>query len=119
MQVAVLGASAKPSRYSYLAVQRLRALGHEPIGISPSNPSIAGVTVVSRLSELPKGVHTLTMYVSPEQSEKLSSEILTYGFVRVIFNPGSENPQLMEQLRERGVEVVEGCTLVMLSAGSF
>ena len=119
MRVAVLGASAKPSRYSYLAVQRLLSKGHEPIGVSPSKPKLDGVRVVGTLEELPADVHTLTMYVGPARSNGLSDAIVHQGFKRVIFNPGSENAALMRKLREAGVEVVEGCTLVMLSAGSF
>jgi hypothetical protein len=38
---------------------------------------------------------------------------------RVIFNPGTENPALMQQLAADGMEVEEACTLVMLHTGQF
>jgi predicted CoA-binding protein len=119
MNVAVLGASSNPQRYAYKAARRLLDNGHHPIGVNPQKPIIDGVEVVARLRDLPKDVHTLTMYVGKERSSTLADEILGQGFKRVIFNPGSENPELMERLRKAGTTVVEGCTLVMLSTGSF
>lgn len=119
MRVAVLGASVNPTRYSYLAIERLRAKGHEPIGVSPGKARLPDLPWVAQLSELPSDIHTLTMYVGPDRSRDLGPEILKCGFQRVIFNPGTENADLMEQLRRAGIEVVEGCTLVMLAAGSF
>jgi hypothetical protein len=38
---------------------------------------------------------------------------------RVIFNPGTENPALFKLLRESGIEVEVGCTLVMLSTNQY
>jgi hypothetical protein len=34
-------------------------------------------------------------------------------------NPGAENSDLAVKAGERGIEVVEGCTLVMLRSGHF
>jgi hypothetical protein len=34
-------------------------------------------------------------------------------------NPGAENPALAEKAEQAGIEVVEGCTLVMLRTGQF
>ncbi|MCB0835104.1 MAG: CoA-binding protein, partial [Bacteroidetes bacterium] len=36
-----------------------------------------------------------------------------------IFNPGSENKELADILRDHNIEVVEACTLVMLSTGQY
>ncbi|MGC4063196.1 MAG: CoA-binding protein [Polyangiaceae bacterium] len=119
MNVAVLGASSNPQRYAYKAAKRLLEKGHRPIGVNPQKPVIEGVEVVARLGDLPTDVHTLTMYVGKDRSTTLANEILEQGFKRVIFNPGSENPELMERLRKAGASVVEGCTLVMLSTGTF
>lgn len=75
--------------------------------------------MVAEVPQLPAGVHTLTVYVSPEKSAALTDDVTGYGFARVIFNPGAENPELAQRLRNTGVEVVEACTLVMLSTGEF
>lgn len=119
MKVAILGASSKPDRYANLAQVKLLAHGHAVIGINPGLPDLGGVQVVRSIVDLPPEVDTLTVYVGPERSSDLSEEILSYGFRRVIFNPGAENPELAAALRESGVEPLEACTLVMLSTGQF
>lgn len=119
LTVAVLGATSKPTRYAHRAVQALRARGHAPIGVNPALPDLGDVPVVRTVGELPPGVDTLTMYVGPARSAELSGEILSYGFRRVIFNPGAENPALAISLEQRGVKVEVACTLVMLAMGEF
>ncbi len=118
MKVAVLGASANPERYAFKAVKSLLAKGHEPFGVSPQLPKLE-VPVVSSVRELPPGIHTLTLYVGPARSAEMQEELLGYPFQRVIMNPGAENAGLAAALRAKGVEVVEACTLVMLSTGQF
>lgn len=119
MLVALLGLSADPNRYASLAAHRLMATGHRVVGINPRLPIVSGVDFVAEISQLPPGVHTLSVYVRPARSSGLAEALLKYGFSRVIFNPGSENSDLAAKLLERGVEVVEACTLVMLSTRIF
>jgi predicted CoA-binding protein len=119
MRVAVLGASSNPERTAFLAVQRLRGQGHEVVGVNPRRPDLGGVPLVATLAELPPDVDTLTVYVAPARTAGLIDEIVERGIRRVIFNPGSENPVVAQALRERGVEVLEACTLVMLATGRF
>jgi hypothetical protein len=38
---------------------------------------------------------------------------------RIIFNPGTENEELIRQAKQNGIEPVIGCTLVMLSVGTY
>lgn len=119
MQVAILGASSNPNRYAYLAAQRLLKAQHRVFGINPQLPLVPGVEIVGELSQLPAGIHTLTVYVSAPKSSPMADAIRSYGFARVIFNPGSENPVLAASLETAGVQVIEACTLVMLSTGEF
>lgn len=119
MKVAVLGASPKEDRYANKVMLRLSEKGHEAIGINPAAPAIAGFQVVKELADLPADVHTLTMYVGPERSTPLGDAILAGKFQRVVFNPGTENPDLEARLSAAGVEVLQACSLVMLSTGQW
>ena len=120
--VAVLGASSDPERYSYKALELLAQYGHTPIPIHPSESSILGYKVVAHLGSLiqqgPK-VDTLTIYVNPKISTHLKLEILKLKPRRVIFNPGTENPDLEQELINAGIEVQESCTLVLLKTHQF
>ncbi|MBX2988362.1 MAG: CoA-binding protein [Bdellovibrionaceae bacterium] len=118
-KVAILGASKDPSRYAYKAFQMLREYGHEPLPVTPKFDQLEGVPAVARLSDLKTPIDTLTMYVGPAISSKLLDEVLALKPGRVIFNPGSENPELIAALEKAGIPVVEGCTLVMLRTRQF
>ena len=117
-QVVILGASDKPERYSNMAFHLLKKYGHTPILVSPNLKELDGMHVHKNLSEV-QASDTLTVYISPATSSLLMDEILNFPAKRVIFNPGSENIDLMNKLREQGKEVVEGCTLVMLRTNQF
>ncbi len=117
--VAVLGASQKPERYSNRAMKMLTSHGFHPIPVNPAGLVIEGIESKRTLAEISERVDTLTMYIGPEISANEHDRIIALAPRRVIFNPGSENPELMQKLRSAGIEVVEGCTLVMLGVGAF
>lgn len=117
--VAILGASDNPSRFAYKAHKLLRQHGHSTFLVSPKLKELDGQRAFVSLDEVTTPIDTLTMYVGPDTSNKLRSEIVALKAKRVIFNPGSENPELARALEALGVEVVEDCTLVMLNAGRF
>jgi predicted CoA-binding protein len=117
--VAVLGASPKPERYSNQAIRLLANFDYRPIPVNPACDEIEGLTCFPRLSAIEGPVHTITLYLSPARSTPLIAEILAAGPQRIIMNPGAENEELAAAASGAGIEVVEGCTLVMLRAGLF
>lgn len=119
MNVAILGASNKPERYSYQAVVLLAEKGHTVFPVHPAIAEIDGHPTFKRLADIPTPVHTLTMYVSPAHSTVMADEIIAAKPYRVLFNPGTENPVLEEKLSVAGIAVVHACTLVLLRTGQF
>jgi predicted CoA-binding protein len=120
MKVLVLGASSKPERYAFVAAQRLRAAGHLCYLLGARAGAVRDMQI---RTEWPSAdafePETLTLYLGPDAQKAFWEQILACGCSRVIFNPGTENPALEQQLTQRGAEVVRGCTLVMLSTGTF
>ncbi len=119
MRVAVLGASPKSDRYANIALHRLRDAGHDAVGVNPALPDLGGFSCVATIADLPAGIDTATVYLGKSRSDELADQILSYGFRRAVFNPGAENPELERKLSDSGVEVLEACTLVMLSTRQF
>ena len=117
--VAVLGASPKPDRYAYQALQLLREYGHRPLPINPACDKILGEKCFPRLSDAPGPIDTVTLYLSASRSNPLIDEIIGAKPRRIIMNPGAENSALAAKAEEAGIEIVEGCTLVMLRTGQF
>jgi predicted CoA-binding protein len=119
MNVAVVGASNKPERYSYQAVKMLVGHGHRPLPVHPSLVQVDDIPVHKSLAALPEPVHTVSLYLSAKNQGGLLDGVLASGAVRVIFNPGTENPDLEDALRASGVEALRACTLVLLRTGQF
>ena len=114
----VLGATPNPERYAYLATMRLAQHGHEVIPVGIRKGAIDGHEIVEGKPE-EKGVDTVTLYLGPDRQPEYYDYILSLQPKRIIFNLGTENPELAQLANERGIETVEGCTLVMLSIGSY
>ena len=117
--VAVLGASPKEERYSFKAVRLLKENGYLPIPVHPAGHTVDEITGVKSLEEIADQVDTLTVYVNEKISTGQFDAILKLAPRRVVFNPGAENDELAEKLREHGIEIVKACTLVMLRTGQF
>jgi len=114
----VLGASANPARYSYLAVQRLRAHQHPVVAIGRRTGQVADVEVTKeKLQEI--DVDTVTLYLNPKNQVEYYDYILNLHPKRIIFNPGTENDELIEKARANNIKPVIACTLVMLSTGQY
>ena len=114
----VVGASPEPSRYSHMATLRLVGAGHPVVLLGKRAGSIAGLPILREL-EPSTAIHTITLYVAPAHQDDLIEDLLALRPARIIFNPGTENPRFEAEARKRGIEVVEGCTLVMLASGQF
>jgi len=116
MKVAILGASAKPDRYSHRAQKLLMEHGHEVFPVGPRGDEILGV---AGWQEIPAGVDTVTIYVREERFLPVLDQLLAASPRRVIFNPGTESEVAMARLAEAGIAAEEACTLVLLNTGSF
>ena len=119
MNVAVVGASDHPDRYSYMAVMLLKEKGHEVFPIHPKLKEVQGITVYPSVKDIPAPVDTVSLYISEELSNKIAEDLLKLSPRRIIFNPGAENASLEATAREKGIETLEACTLVMLKTGQF
>jgi len=119
MNVVILGASDKPDRYSYRAQVMLAEAGHRVFPVRPAGGEILGVEVYSGLAEIDEPIDTVTVYVNPQRLEPVVAEIIQLAPRRVILNPGTESENAAEQIREAGIEVEEGCTLVLLNGDMF
>lgn len=119
MNVAILGASNKPERYSHQAVVLLAEKGHAVFPVHPALAEIDGHPVYKRLADIPEPLDTVTMYVGPALSMGMADELLAAKPRRILFNPGTENPELEEKLAAAGIQILRACTLVLLRTGQF
>lgn len=114
----VLGASDNPMRYSYLAINALTKRDHPTVAVGRKATTVAGIQVLTTNAPF-ADVDTVTLYLNPTNQKPYYEYIIGLQPKRVIFNPGTENPELYALLRENGIEIEVACTLVMLSTGQY
>lgn len=114
----VIGASTKTERYSNIAVTDLRARGYETVALGLRKGKIADVEITTEQVKY-DDIHTVTVYVGADRLGPSEDYLLSLKPERIIFNPGAENPAFAKRVKEAGIEVIQACTLVMLSTGQF
>jgi predicted CoA-binding protein len=113
----VIGASENPERYSYKAVQMLRAHEHDVIAFGRKEGIIADMVITKQLPQ--KGIETVTLYINAEAQKEYYDYLIALHPKRIIFNPGTENEELYDLLKANDIKPLEACTLVMLSTGQY
>jgi uncharacterized protein len=114
----VLGATPNPDRYAYQATKKLKIYGHEVIPMGIRKGEIEGIKIENDTPQY-TGVDTVTLYLNPDLQKPYYDYIFSLKPERIIFNPGTENFELVRMAKERGIETEIGCTLVMLSIGNY
>ncbi len=114
----VLGASANPRRYSFLAVNKLRENDHPVVAIGKNKVRVADVDVETEKKNY-HDIDTVTLYLNPQNQKEYYDYILSLHPKRIIFNPGAENNELADLAKANGIDTLEACSLVLLSTHQF
>ena len=113
----VLGATTNPSRYAYKAIEKLKEKKITVYAVGIKQGSVFGVEIKREFPNV--DIDTVTLYVGKERQEEYISKIIALKPSRIIFNPGTENESFFKLAKSEGIEVVEACTLVLLSIGNY
>lgn len=115
----VIGASENPDRYSYKAIKALLANNRPVKAFGLRKGEVDGVTFETEENPIPN-IDTITLYVGPRNQPNLYDFMLKdISPKRIIFNPGTENPELYDLARAKGVVCQEACTLVLLATNQY
>lgn len=120
MKVLLLGASLNPERTAYLAALRLQAAGHSLYLLGARPGTLMGLPLHTEWPQPSDFTpHTVTLYLGPAAQPLYRQAILASQAQRVVFNPGTENPDFENALTLAGKEALRACTLVLLASGTF
>lgn len=114
----VMGASTDPGRYSYKAIKMLQRYGHPVVAVGKRADELDGLKIEKEHVEF-DSVDTVTLYLNPMNQRQYYDYIISLQPKRVIFNPGTENPELYTLLQQNNIEIEVACTLVMLSVNQY
>ncbi len=114
----LLGASTKPEKYAYKAIESLVEKGHSVIAIGQNTGEVAGVKIRTKAIPLSK-INTVTLYLNPARQREYYNYIIETKPKRVIFNPGTENPEFYQLLELNKIKYEIACTLVLLATNQY
>lgn len=114
----VIGASPNFERYSYKATVSLQHHGHTVYPVGLRSGKINALDIITD-KPLIKAVDTVTLYVGPQNQAAWQDYIFSLKPKRIIFNPGTENPEFEKAAKSKGIDCIEACTLVMLSIDNY
>ena len=114
----VIGSSLNESRYSNIAIHKLKANNHFVEAIGLTKGTIADVIVNTEMVMF-ENIYTITLYLSPLNQKKFYNYVVNLKPSRVIFNPGTENKELENILEQNGIKTEIACTLVLLSTNQY
>ncbi len=120
MKTVIVGATPNPSRYAYMAADMLTEYEHEivPVGIKRGELFGKEILNIRALPEI-NDVDTITLYIGPQHQPEWYKYLIDLKPRRIIFNPGTENPEFEKLAIANNIEPVEACTLVMLRTGQY
>ena len=114
----VLGASTKPDRYAFKAINKLVEKGHTVLAIGQNTGEVAGVKIYTKAIPV-KNIDTVTLYLNPTRQREYYNYIIEAQPKRVVFNPGTENPEFYQLLELNNIKSEVACTLVSLATNKY
>jgi predicted CoA-binding protein len=118
MKTLVIGATTNKDRYAYKAIQSLINKSHQVVAIGAKEGMALDVNIETIKFPF-TSVDTVTLYLNPKNQEEYYDYIISLKPRRVIFNPGTENPEFYEILKQNNIEFEVACTLVLLATNQY
>jgi len=114
----VLGASLKPERYSNMAIKKLRAHNISTKAVGLLEGEVVDVKILKGKPDF-KTIETVTLYLNAKRQKDYYNYIIALKPKRMIFNPGTENLEFREMLRQNNIDFETACTLTLLATNQF
>ena len=112
--VAIVGASADPSKYSNKSVRAHLARGYEVFPVNPREEKIEGLKVYRSVVDIPVLLDRISVYLPPAVGIKLLEEFARKGAKEIFLNPGSESDELLKKAESLGLPVIVACSITDL-----
>lgn len=113
--VAILGASADPSKFGYKSVIAHQKKGYQVFPVNPKGGEIAGLPVYKSLTEIPDGRLTrISVYLPPAVVLGVLPAIAERGCDELWLNPGTDSEEVIAAAEKLGLEPITACSIVDL-----
>ncbi|NHZ73446.1 MAG: CoA-binding protein [Nitrospirae bacterium] len=110
--IAVVGASRNRQKFGNKCVRAYQSAGWEVLPVNLHEDGIEGCAVFRTLQDIQVPLDRVSLYLPPARTKALLAEMTEMRGVEVWFNPGSADPQVLEEATRLGIEVRDGCSIV-------
>lgn len=121
MNVAVIGASNDRRKFGNKAVRAYAARGHHVFPVNLTENTIEGLTVYSSMIDIPVALDATLVYLPPEKTILVLSEIARKGTKKLYLNPGSEDAAAVQRATALGLNPILACSIIAIgeSPGNY
>ncbi|HRI89374.1 MAG TPA: CoA-binding protein [Candidatus Hydrogenedentes bacterium] len=110
--IAIIGASADRRKYGNKSVRAFRDGGWDVYPVNAKATEIEGLKSYASIADVPVPLDRVSMYVSPAIGKTLLDDIAAKGTKEFFLNPGSEDAEIIELARAKGLNVINACSIV-------
>lgn len=110
--VAIIGASSDRSKFGNKAVRAYQREGWTVYPVNPRAEQIEGLRSYSSVTEVPRPINRVSMYLPPQVGAKVLDDIAEVQPDEVFFNPGSDDEAVVARARELGLNAIVACSIV-------
>ncbi len=110
--VAVVGASENPAKYGHKAVKAYLQAGWAVVAIHPTAQSVAGALAYPRLTDVPRPIDRVSLYLPPALGVTVLEDIAAVAPAEFFVNPGAESEALLALARALGLEPIQACSII-------
>jgi len=115
----IIGASSNEERYSYKAFYKLKESNHRVYALGFREGMLSDTQIYIDHQATWTDVDTVTLYLGAARQEPYFEYLVKLNPRRVIFNPGTENEEFENRLKEAGIQTEQACTLVLLATNQY
>jgi len=114
----IIGATTKPERAAFRAIGMLVENGHSVLALGQNAGEVAGIKINTKAIPI-KNIDTISLYINPTRQRDYYNYIVEAKPKRVLFNPGTENPEFYQLLELNNIKFEAACTLVLLTLNKY
>lgn len=109
--IAMIGASADPSKPSYGVMEYLMAQGYTVIPVRPGEGEILGMPIVNSLAEIGEPIHMVDVFRKSEAAPEVARQAVAVGAMSLWLQPGCVSDEARDIATHAGLAYAEDlCT---------
>ena len=112
--IAVIGASNNKEKFGNKCVRAYKSKDYIVFPVNPKEQEIEGLKCFKNITEIPEPIDIVSLYLKPEITKNIINDIISVKPKLIYFNPGTEDEEIINTLKETDIEVKKECSIVAI-----